>query len=204
MQAALHALEKRSKGALARTERLCEASVDSVRRGAAASLATEARRLEGLLSCHATRFGDEAHVFSSGAEPDLAAPQDEVGIPMWLHHAAVGGDIGDSYGFIVPESVGVWHQASPSWGSAAGQSDGKKPSVVRCLLLAKLMLHTCMLCRGIWQLQRLTTRHAAAGERLPSVHTSIRHQLPAELAASASAQPCYHPAAGPLRAEYSV
>ena len=146
MQAALHALEKRSKGALARTERLCEASVDSVRRGAAASLATEARRLEGLLSCHATRFEDEAHVFSSGADPDMAGPKDEVGIPAWLSHAAVGGDIRDSYGFVASESVGAWHQPCPPWGSAAGRSDGKKPSVVRCFLLTKLMLHTCTLC----------------------------------------------------------
>ncbi len=78
MQAALTAVEKRSKSALARTERLCEASVDSVRRGAAASLATEARRLEGLLSGPATRFAEEAALPSLGTGQCMASTLDEV------------------------------------------------------------------------------------------------------------------------------
>ena len=55
MQAALTAMDKKCKNALARSERLCEASIDSVRRGAAASIAAEAARLEGLLTGCTTR-----------------------------------------------------------------------------------------------------------------------------------------------------
>ena len=79
MQAALTAVEKRSKSALARTERLCEASMDSVRRGAAASLATEARRLEGLLSGQVTRFAEGAAVPLVGTGQDMGVLFDEVG-----------------------------------------------------------------------------------------------------------------------------
>lgn len=88
MQAALTAVEKKSKSALARTERLCEASVDSVRRGAAASLDAEAQRLEGLLSEHATRFAKEAPVPCLSNEEAMAAPHDEVGSSSWHSHAA--------------------------------------------------------------------------------------------------------------------
>ena len=90
MQAALTAVEKRSKSALARTERLCEASVDSVRRGAAASLATEARRLEGLLTGHATRFAEEAAVPRLGTEQDMVVPLNEVGLVYRYAFSTVG------------------------------------------------------------------------------------------------------------------
>ena len=79
MQAALNAVEKKSKSALARTERLCEASMDSVRRGAAASLAMEARRLEGLLSGHAARFVEEASVSPLAKEEER---YDQVGFKL--------------------------------------------------------------------------------------------------------------------------
>ena len=89
MQASLTAVEKKSKSALARTERLCEASMDSVRRGAAASLAMESRRLEGLLSGHATRFAEKASVPPLPKEEELAAPHNQVGSTSLHSHTSV-------------------------------------------------------------------------------------------------------------------
>ena len=88
MQAAVTAVEKKSKSALARTERLCEASVDSVRRGAATSLAAEARRLEGLLGEYTTCFAKEVSVPLSCKGEETAAPCDEVGSGSLHSHAA--------------------------------------------------------------------------------------------------------------------
>lgn len=78
-QAALTAMEKRSKNALARTERMCEATMDSVRTGAAASLATEVRRLEGMLTGHAVQFADMNRAGPSTQMHHVPILHDEVG-----------------------------------------------------------------------------------------------------------------------------
>jgi len=79
LQAALTAMAKRSKNALARTERMCEATMDSMRTGAAASLATEVRRLEGMLTGHALRFAEVSPAGPSTQKHHIPILHDEVG-----------------------------------------------------------------------------------------------------------------------------
>jgi hypothetical protein len=86
MQAALTAMDKKCKKALARSEGLCEASIDSVRRGAAASIAAEAARLEGLLTGCAARSADVAFLDSSGQQQDPAPMHDEVHMAVHTSH----------------------------------------------------------------------------------------------------------------------
>lgn len=86
MQAALTAMDKKCKNALARSERLCEASIDGVRRGAAASIAAEATRLEGLLTGCTTRSADMAFLDSSGQQQDAAPAHHEVHLAAQPSH----------------------------------------------------------------------------------------------------------------------
>jgi hypothetical protein len=78
MQAALTSMDKKCKNALAQSERLCEMSIDSVRRGAAASLAAEAARLESLLTGCGDRSANMAALDSSDKHQDAASMHDEV------------------------------------------------------------------------------------------------------------------------------
>lgn len=78
MQAALVGIEKKCKHALARTESFCEAAVDNIRKGTAAVLSTEVRRIESMLSGHTTRLPDAAGTAGSLGSEDAACSHDGV------------------------------------------------------------------------------------------------------------------------------